>query len=236
MKHVLPAAISWALLALACSGDAGPVAPTPPQFRPGAPAPSPPYPISGTVFADAVPVNGARILVFGDPIVTSRSTTTDDQGYYAFDDLGNVFCPPACTMVSASKTGFFTDVRYAETARNGRLDFELDPLVFISVGQVVNGYAGAAGDAKCEGLGYGSSPCQRFAIKAPATGVLRISSPGPFNFDFDVLKPDGTFATYSSGSPAPFTTRIEVTAGSIYEFRVVKISADGYFQITTALE
>jgi len=234
MKHVLPAAISWALLALACSGDTL-VAPTPPQFRPGAPVPWPPYPISGTVFADATPVNGARILVFDDRIVTSRSTTTDDRGFYSFDDVGLVKCP-ACSMVSASKAGFFTDIKYADTALNGTLDFELDPLVFISVGQVVNGYTGEAGDAKCEGLGFGSSPCQRFAIQAPSTGTLRISSPGPFRFDFDVVKPDGTFATYSSGGPEALTMKINVSAGSIYELRVVKISADGYFQLTTALE
>jgi hypothetical protein len=188
------------------------------------------------VSADAAPVPGARVLVFSDSAVNPSRTITDEQGLYSFEDVGPVACPPACALVSASRPGYFTDVKYAETARNGRLDFELDPLVYVSVGEVVNGYTGDASDARCEGSGYGSSPCQRFAVVPPSSGGLEITSPGPFQFDFDIVKPDGTFATYTSGTAGSFSTRINVTGGSTYELRVVYIGRDSYFQFTTALQ
>lgn len=217
------------LLASGCTGDL-PIGPSP------IPTSGPTWwPISGIVNADAAPVAGARILVFSDSGVKPSTTTTDELGIYTLEDVGPVDCPAACAFVSASKPGFFTDIKYAETARDGRLDFELDPLVYVSVGEVINGYAGEAGDAQCSGLGYGSSPCQRFAIVATSSGVLQISSPGPFNFDFDVVKPDGTFAIYSPGSQAAFSRTLDVIAGATYELRIVQTFTDSYFQFTTDL-
>lgn len=232
MRRLPPAVLCSALLALACgqNEDGYVISPTAPGpiVVPAAAA----NPLSGVVSDNHAPVVGARVLVFGDVGVNQQVTATDTGGHYSFSDVGPVACPPACTMVSASQPGFFSDIKYAETARSDRIDFELDPLVYISLGEAV---AGLVGDATCSGLGYGQSPCQRFAIAVHSSGNLEVTSSGPFNFDFDVVGPDGMFAIYTSGSPGPFRVSIPVEAGLTYQIRVVAISSVRDFTLTTAL-
>lgn len=79
-------------------------------------------------------------------------------------------------LLSASKPGYFTDVKFADAnyvpiSKDTQLDFELDPWVHISLGEVIRGRIGVD-DAVCSHWGYGSTVCQRFAVTAPASGTL----------------------------------------------------------------
>jgi hypothetical protein len=90
------------------------------------------------------------------------------------------------------------------------------------------------GDTFCAGLGYGGivnnttdgmgrPRCQRFAVAIPKSGTLEATiSAALYEFDVDIVKPDGTFAAYigypyRSGPPA---ISAPVTAGSVYEIRL----------------
>jgi hypothetical protein len=70
--------------------------------------------------------------------------------------------------------------------------------------------------------GYGSGACQRFVLTAPTSGTLDATLSAPiFNFDFDMVKPDGTFAVYIPHGVSPTRVSIPVEAGSSYELRVI---------------
>jgi hypothetical protein len=96
--------------------------------------------------------------------------------------------------------------------------------------------------SECAGLGYGGwygqrALCQRYAITAPASGMLELTvSASIFDFDVDVVNPDGTFAVYGSSSSSPLRVRARVEGGATYEIRI----AGGWsparaFELTTAL-
>ena len=64
----------------------------------------------------------------------------------------------------------------------------------------------------CAGLGYGEMACHRFAIKAPSSGFLEVSLSGAaFEFDTDVVNPDGTFALYFASVRTPIKLEFPVT-------------------------
>jgi hypothetical protein len=74
-------------------------------------------------------------------------------------------------------------------------------------------------------------------MTAPASGTLELTlSAQDFNFDVDVVRPDGTFAVYASASVSPLRVMTPVQTGSTYEIRV----AGGWspartFELTTTL-
>jgi hypothetical protein len=107
--------------------------------------------------------------------------------------------------------------------------------------------AGRIGDAFCAGLGYGGlvgamtdrmgrPPCQRFAVTIPRSGTLEASiSASVYEFDVDIVNPDGTFAAYI-GYPyrtGPPRITASVNAGSVYEIRLAGAPTD--FELTTTL-
>jgi hypothetical protein len=130
-------------------------------------------------------------------------------------------------LLSASRAGFFTDVRftddsnYAPLSTDTLLDFALEPLVEITLGQVVRGRS-PTGPRVCSHWGYGASACQRFGVTAPATGFLDLTIFAPiFAFDVDIVGPDGSFVLYDPSWVSPLRRSIPVAAGSTYEIRVV---------------
>jgi hypothetical protein len=136
-------------------------------------------------------------------------------------------------LVSASKPGYFTDIKftnanYAPVSRDTQLDFELDPLVFISLGDVV---PGGNFDAVCSHWGYGTSACQRFALTVPSAGTLEVKVAAANNSgDLDIVGPDGTFAGY-----IPYPSGLVVVKGGLtYEIRVTTAGRRA-FDLATAL-
>jgi hypothetical protein len=128
-------------------------------------------------------------------------------------------------LVGASKPGYFADFKWwLEFPEDADLNLRLQPFTTsIPLGEAVRGQIG---ESECAGLGYGGwygqrSPCRRYAITVPATGTLEMTLSAPvFNFDVDVVRPDGTFAVYASSSSSPFRVRAQVEAGLTYEIRV----------------
>ena len=91
----------------------------------------------------------------------------------------------------------------------------------IEPGEVVRGRR-ASWSCGLFARGYGAGACQRFGVTAPATGVLEVTLTAPvFNFDFDVVGPDGSFALYDARWVSPMRLAIPVEAGSRYELRVI---------------
>jgi hypothetical protein len=82
----------------------------------------------------------------------------------------------------------------------------------------------------------GRPPCQRFAVTIPSSGTLEATiSASVYEFDVDIVKPDGTFAAYI-GYPyrsGPPVISAQVTAGSVYEVRLAGAPTD--FELKTTL-
>jgi hypothetical protein len=169
-------------------------------------------------------VAGARVVVLGQEL--TAFATTDADGRYS---ISGVKASPAESMsplLSASQTGFFTDLKFADSsylpiARDTVLDFTLAPWVQIPLGEVINGQS-PIGPRVCSHWGYGASECQRFGVTAPATGFLDVTiSARLFNFDVDVVGPEGSFVLYDPRWVSPMRLAIPVVVGSTYEIRVI---------------
>jgi hypothetical protein len=195
------------------------------QPTPVAPTPIPTYSISGAVKTNTnLAVAGARVVVLGQQL---SAATTDADGLYT---ISGVRPSPTddgmAPLLSASKTGLFTDVRFADAnylpiRRDTVLDFALTPWAEIALGEVVQGQS-PVGPRVCSHWGYGASECQRFGVIAPETGVLEVTLTAPvFNFDFDVVGPQGSFVLYDPRWLSPKRIAISVEAGSRYELRVI---------------
>jgi hypothetical protein len=191
--------------------------------------------VSGAVRAGNVPVAGATVVVLEQR--PPASAVTDASGHYSI--RAQTAQPWGLSpLVSASKSGYFADIRFTDAkylpiAHDTELDFELEPLTQISLGDVV---PGRRFNSVCSHWGYGTGACQRFALTVPSSGILEVrASASPINFDLDIVTPEGTFAAYvASPTPSPVSVKVPVQAGLTYEIRVT----DGgrrAFELTSAL-
>jgi hypothetical protein len=203
------------------------------------------------VVADAAgrPVAGASVAVqevglYGDFIVQS-SVSTNGAGTYSIPNVQAFNRGIGWLLVGASKQGYFADFKWwLNFPADEDLNLRLDPWVHITPGATVRG---RIGDAFCAGLGYGGlvgamtdrmgrPPCQRFAVTIPRSGTLEASiSASVYEFDVDIVNPDGTFAAYI-GYPyrtGPPRITASVNAGSVYEIRLAGAPTD--FELTTTL-
>ena len=215
------------LLVTACdvrdrSRGVGVLAPTPRQDPPPGPA-GQTFTVSGVVSTAAnVPVAEARVVVLGQE--TAFATTATD-GSYSISGVRSAPTERMSPLLSASKTGFFTDVEFADRtytpiSRDTRLDFRLIPSLAIPLGTVVQGQS-PQGDPVCSHWGYGSTACQRYALTVPSSGILEVTLSGnPFNFDLDIVGPHGTFEAYDATWAPPVIVKIPVQAAT-YEIRVI---------------
>jgi hypothetical protein len=238
-----PMLASLSMVVLLGGCDRSTLSPTPlspaQPIAPGSTLPQT-YTVSGLVKTSGnVPVAGARIVALGQE--PSAATITDGNGYYSISGVSASSLDGLSPLLSASKPGYFTDVEfargdYAAISKDSQRDFELDPWVKITVGETVRGQA-PIGDADCSHWGYGASACQRFALTVSSSGTLEVTLSAPiYNFDFDIVKPDGTFAMYSSTWQSPLRATIPVEAGSTYELRVIGgWSPARDFELSTAL-
>ena len=221
MMRALFASVCVLALVACDQPQRSPVAPQ----TPIAPSSIPIYTISGTVRTDGnVLVAGARVLVLGRD--STAATTTDGDGRYSISGVGRSPAEGMSPLLSAAKPGYFTDVEFADSSyrpisRDITLDFTLHPWVPIELGEVVRGVS-PIGPRVCSHWGYGAGDCQRFGVAAPATGVLDVTiSAALFNFDVDVVGPDGSFVLYDSSWMSPLRLAIPVKAGATYELRVI---------------
>jgi hypothetical protein len=194
--------------------------------------------VSGVVRAAGnVPVAGARVVVLGPGL----SAVTDADGFYSISGVTAAPAEGMSPLLSASKSGHFSDVEFANAGYNPIssdtvLDFTLVPLVPISVGEVIHGQS-PSGEPVCSHWGYGSSPCQRYALTAPSSGTLEVAlTASVFNFDVDIVGPNGSFVLYNASWRSPLRLPIAVEARSTYEIRVI----GGWdpprdFELTTSL-
>jgi hypothetical protein len=174
--------------------------------------------LSGVVKAGGVPQAGATVVVVADGFVIreSRSTVSDNSGRY---DIPSVALRMALgPLISAHQPGYFTDVKWVTTAANQAVDFDLSPVTYTQVGTVVRS---RMVNGVCEGVGYGSVPCHRVAIVAPATGTLEVTVAAPaITGDLDIWGPKGASAAYfPCPCPSPFRTGLAVEKGETYEIR-----------------
>jgi hypothetical protein len=69
----------------------------------------------------------------------------------------------------------------------------------------------------------------------PSAGTLEVIVTAPiFDFDIDILRPNGTFALYNPVWISPSRNQIPVEAGSTYQIRLAGRSPRE-FELTTAL-
>jgi pre-peptidase len=214
------------------------------------PPPAPPgttRTLVGTVRNEVnLPMAGVKVVVlavgwFGAYTV-GASAFTDGDGIYSMPAVRAYAGPDSIgwLLVGASAPGYFSDFKWwLDFPKDADLDLRLDPLRHIRLGEVTRGQIG---DTECAGLGYGGwygqrSPCQRFALTAPASGTLAVTvSAAMTDFDIDIVTSDGTFVAYdgypyASGSPR---VTIPVSAGSTYQIRLA--GARREFELMTALQ
>ena len=175
--------------------------------------------------ANSIPAADARIVALG-PVPeydTGPSTRTDRNGRYVIPAVESNRW--GYQLLSASKSGYFTDLRYlvyANPPTDTQLDLQLDSWRLIPLNQVVHG---RIGEARCAGLGYGGfsggALCQRFAVTAPVAGTLDVTaSAAAFNFDVTIVRPDGTIAAENGSSSVSVHMTIPVEAGATYQIQV----------------
>jgi hypothetical protein len=184
--------------------------------------------------AGGAPAAGVRVAVLDQQ--PSSSVITDASGRYSIQARTNQPWNMS-PLVSASKPGFFSDIRftdvnYAPISKDTEIDFTLEPLTRILLGQVLD----RGVDSTCSHWGYGTHPCQRFAVTTPSAGILTVTvSAAAIRFDVDVVKPDGTFAAYVPYPTAsPVRIEIPTEAGQTYEIRLTD-PGNQRFELTTAL-
>jgi len=203
------------------------------------------------VVADAAgrPVAEASVAVqevgvYGDFVVQS-SVSTDGRGAYSIANVQAFNRGIGWLLVGATREGYFADFKWwLNFPADEDLNFRLDPWVHISPDATVRG---RIGDAFCAGLGYGGTisamtdrmgrpPCQRFAVAVSRSGRLEATvTAALYEFDIDIVKPDGTFAAYI-GYPyrsGPPVVSAPVNAGSVYEIRLAGAPTD--FELRTTL-
>lgn len=230
MRTIVAPLVWLGVLMVACDGGNRLTTPTFPSnfFAPG-PFLAATYAVSGVVrTAGNVPVAGARVVVVDQqPPVAA---TTDGNGRSSLPAVTASIWSMA-PLLSASKPGFFADIKFAgggytPISRDTQLDFELETLLYIAVGDTVRAHTSAS-QRVCSHYGYGTGSCHRFALTVQASGTLEVTHSAPV--DTDVVKPDGTFAIYHPFAPP---LRFPVEAGLTYEIRVA--TADD-FELRTTL-
>ena len=178
------ASLGIAVFLSAC--DNSPSLPTAPTSMPsaltsppGSPPPGSIHTIFGVIRTGNVPVSGARVAVLDQNYFAP--VTTDGDGRYSIR-ASSAQPWGMSPLVAASKPGYFADIKFTDTtyqpiSKDTQLDFELDPLVQISVGEVVRGRVGGA---TCSHWGYGGNrSCSRFALTAANLWNLRGHGFGP---------------------------------------------------------
>jgi hypothetical protein len=178
-----------------------------------------------------VPIAGARVVVLAvgwyGGTTTEASVVSDGDGIYSMPEVRAYAGSDSIgwLLVGASKPGYFADFKWwLDFPKDADLDLRLEPWTTpIALGETIRGQIG---EIECAGLGYGGwygqrAPCRRYAITAPASGNLDLTLSAPyFNFDVDIVKPDGTFAAYASSSASPLRVSAPIEAGMTYEIRV----------------
>ena len=122
-----------------------PVNPPPPVIATNA--------VSGLVTsAGSIPVAGARVFLLDESgaAVPDVSAVTDAKGQYRIERLPT--SPFFGTLVGASASAFFADHAWVSLLPDTRLDFTLDALTFIVLGDTIRA---RISDTMCAGLGYG---------------------------------------------------------------------------------
>ena len=205
---------------------------------PTAPLPTPPaLPLSGVVAAGGKPVAGASVfLLSAEGTEAVLTTSTGPDGTYSFPDINPAACAPrqGCNMAGASKEGYFKDIKWLPVGTQPRIDFWLEPIEYVSVGEPV---AREIGHSVCEGLGYGAVHCGRVAIRASSSGTMQVIVTGsPWGFDVDAVLPDGTFAFYTGAGTSGLRFEFPVEEGLTYELRVAQILATARsFELAAAI-
>jgi len=182
---------------------------------PPAPPASRTHTLSGVVTAGGRPAAGVRVAVL--ELEPEPTTTTDEQGHYSISGLetSSIW---GRTLVRFSQPGYFTEFKRPNIAADMQLDIALEPLVFITLGDMVRGTV-TRGDAICAGKDYEEDACQRFAVVAQVSGTLAVTLTSREGAALDVVNPDGLAFAEFSGSVKRLS--IPATAGATYEIRVV---------------
>jgi hypothetical protein len=145
------------------------------------------------------------------------SATTDGNGYYSIPGLETSSFWDR-TLVRFSQPGYFTDFKRPNIRQDMQLDVELDPLVFIALGDLVRGTV-SVGNATCAGKDYEEDTCQRFAVIPPVAGTVEVTLTSRDYVALDVVSPEGEAFAEFSGSTKRLS--IPARAGGTYEIRVV---------------
>jgi pre-peptidase len=194
------------------------------------------FTVSGVVRDRNGPVAGVRVAVLEQRAFPPAMTDAD--GRYS---IRTSAAQPwgLSPLVAASKAGYFADIRFTDAnylpiSRDTELDFSLEPLTYVSLGEFVRARVGGA---SCSHWGYGTGSCARFGITVPASGTLEVTVTAVVSdFDIDIVAPDGTFAAYD-GFPYPTGSprlKIPVSAGLTYQIRLAgAIPRD--FELATSL-
>jgi hypothetical protein len=181
-------------------------------------------PLAGVSVGELVVRLGPAFNVAGPSDV---STTTDANGDYK---VAGVQTP----VVRASKPGYFTAGKVVSRTQDTRVDFVLQLLVYVSLGQVIRGRV-EAGDLGC---GDPQEVCDQFALAVPARGTLEVSlaSSIPSDLDLHVETPAGEAFGPPIGAPYPLRVSVQAEAGATYQIRVVGFAdRPRDFELTTRL-
>ena len=231
MRPSIATVICAALFLTGC-GSSGTRLPAAPGSDPVTGPPVVGHTLSGKVNTAGRPAVGARVTVL--EVLPEASTTTDDGGNYRIPGLATSHFWNR-TLVRFSQPGYFTEFKRPYIARDTQIDITLDPLAFVTVGDMVRGTV-TTNDGVCAGRDYSEGACQRFAVIPPATGTLDVTlttTGAPSDAALDVVNAAGDAFAQFLGEPKRLS--IPIRAVETWEIRVVidKLPVD--FELTTSM-
>jgi len=198
------------------------------------------YAVSGLVRdTRRQPVRAARVEVIA-PGFEGRFVVSDGDGRYRIPDLaGGV-------QLHASRDGYFSNVRAVATTEDAIVDFILQPLRRIAIGEAIRDVL-TADYPICFGQDYEDTGpesrggfCHRVLVTAFADGTLDVvlTWDRSYALALDLIGPDGR-SIQSWDGIGRTSLKMPVHKGSTYEVRVLvnrrKLGAHQDFELRTAL-
>jgi carboxypeptidase family protein len=191
-------------------------------------APSAGWTVDGFVRSGGQSVSGVIVQLLEDRR-GSRSTETNDSGYFRFGDVAGR------AQLRFQHEQYLPASRFFEVRGDQRFDITMTALVEtvnFTLGDLVHGVINSF-DAPCDPVHWDAqAPCARLRFQVPTSGELtvQVTDFSVFDLDFTVMTIDGSYLAFSTEDGYALRASLAVTPG-FYEIWVHSYSGGASFAV-----